>query len=86
MRSFCEPIKKGRSTRIDISTFRESISALKSYLLVDARNLGNPRLMNDDNLLYINQGQPDNQGDLSFVFNKPEIEKEENVLHSCSCL
>ena len=52
----------------------------KSYLLVDAKNLGAPRLMDDDNLLYINQGQPDNQGNLSFVFNKPEIEYSEFCL------
>ena len=52
----------------------------KSYLLVDAKNLGAPRLMDDDNLLYINQGQPDSQGDLSFVFNKPEIEYSEFCL------
>ena len=51
-----------------------------SYLIVDAKNLGAPRLMDDDNLLYINQGQPDNQGHLSFVFNKPESEFSEFCL------
>ena len=52
----------------------------KSYLIVDAKNLGAPRLMDDDNLLYINQGQSDNQGHLSFVFNKPESEFSEFCL------